>query len=182
MTDQDPIAGRSPTPDPPAPSTAGGAGSAHSDPTADLERWMVGHADGYTPEALDAAAMAAGWTPDDVRNARKRAHARIRAAEPIEPIKSTARRAVVVAYLAVWVLFGVAFFASPTDTLDFDFVLFAVLTVALGIASAMSFSIIRVARPDAERRGRALVLLLAIPVVLLLGVAGLCLPTIRVAG
>jgi len=143
---------------------------------------MVEQSASFTPEALDRSALAAGYAPGDVTAARGRADARIRSTETLAPIKSTARRAVVVAYLAVWVAFGVAYLVSPPRPFDFEFVLFPVLTMALVITLAMSLGIIRSIRPDAARPTRALVLLLVVPVILLLGVAGLCLPTATVAG
>ncbi len=182
MTAPDPSSGAAPAPSPPAPGPDGTGGSVGPDHVAALARWMVEHAESFTPEALDRSALAAGYTPGDVAAARGRADVRIGSTQALAPIKSTAKRAILVAYLSVWVAFGVAFFVSPTQTLDFDFVLFAVLTVALVITLAMSLSIIRSLRPDAAQPTRALILLLVVPVILLLGVAGLCLPATEISG
>ncbi|HYH91976.1 MAG TPA: hypothetical protein VD763_02365 [Candidatus Saccharimonadales bacterium] len=138
---------------------------------------MVDQASAFTPDALDRSAIEAGYAIEDVAAARARADERIRAVDALQPIKSTAKRAVVVAYLAVWASFGVAYLLNDAGSLDVDFAIFAVLSVALGIAVAMSFSVIRATRPDASRPTRALILLLVFPVILLVGVAGLCLPT-----
>ena len=53
-----------------------------------------------------------------------------------------------------------------------------ILTIALVITFVISLVWIRARRPDPERVGRALAILLVVPVVLLVGVAGLCLPFI----
>ncbi len=182
MTTRDPGSAAAPPPIPPAPGRDRPDGSVGPDHVAELARWLGEHAASFTPEALDRSAIAAGYAPGDVGAARRRADARIRSTQALAPIRSTAKRAVVLAYVAVWVAFGVAFLVSPSQPLDFDSVLFVVLTVALVITLAMSFGIIGSFRPDAARPNRALVLLLVVPVVLLLGVAGLCLPFTRISG
>lgn len=182
MTEHDPSSGAAPAPSPPAPGPAGTDDPAGPDRLAALARWMVEHDASFTPEALDRSAIAAGYRSADVAAARGGADVRIRSTQALAPIRSTAKRAIVVAYVAVWVVFGLAFIATPARTLDFDFVLFAVLTLALLVTLALSLGIIRSIRPDPERPTRALALLLVVPVILLLGVAGLCLPATGVSG
>jgi hypothetical protein len=180
MTDRDRSPAAAPAPSPPVPAPAGAGDPAGADHLTALAQWMVENATSFTPEGLDRAAITAGYPAGDVAVARARATARIHAID-LQPIKATAWRVVAVAYLAVWALFGLAYYLSPPRPLDFEFVVFAVLTVALGVALLLSIGVIRAARPDAERPTRALVLLLVIPVALLLGVAGLCLPTAQIA-
>jgi hypothetical protein len=73
----------------------------------------------------------------------------------------------------VWVLFAIVYL-----TRDFAYgpVLQGVLTISLLITLGISLLWLRWRRPDPSSVGRATAVFLVLPVVLLVGVAGLCLP------
>jgi hypothetical protein len=147
------------------------------DGTAVLARWMVTHAATYTAAALDRSARAAGYPEEQVVKARRRADARIRETEQLGPIRRTARRAVVVAYGAVWLFLAIGLLAGRSgEGLDFTELILVVLSVSMAIALGISFLAIRSGDPDPTRPVRAVILLLALPTVLLVAIAGLCLP------
>lgn len=136
-----------------------------------LAEWIGTEGATHTDAALEAAAVTAGYTPEEFKAAMT-LHLR-RTVEA--PIKTTARLWIVVAYVVVWGLFAIVFLTRPS-TYGAGVVAQIILTITLGIGLALSLVIIRLGHPDPERRSRALVLILAFPVVMLLGVAGLCLP------
>lgn len=162
---------------PPAPRPGSTSDWIRDDPTVRLAWWMVDHRSSYTAEALDRSAQAAGYTVEQVAEARRRADRRIRKTEQLRPIRATARRAVLLAYGVVWLGLAVGILARRSaGGLDLTEIVVVVLTVSLAIALAMSLATIRQADPDPDRPARAAALLLALPMVLLLGIAGLCLP------
>jgi hypothetical protein len=136
-----------------------------------LADWIAAQRGAFTESALERSAVAAGYTSDEFAQAV--AVTEMRSA--LGPIRSTARRAVLAAYGIVWAVFALVFLGQPT-AYGLGSILQLVLTIALGVGLAISLFVMRHGRPDPERRARALALLLAVPVVLLVGVAGLCLP------
>jgi hypothetical protein len=128
-----------------------------------LARYLGSHADRFTPEALRRAAIDAGYTPDEIDQASDRA--RVTAA--VRPIRARAQWIVLGAYALVWLLFV---YAYGTGTLQ------GILTISLLIALGLSLLWLRWRRPDPTTVGRATAVFLALPVILLVGVAGLCLP------
>jgi hypothetical protein len=136
-----------------------------------LARYLGSHAGQFTPEALRQAAIDAGYTPDEIEQAADRA----RRAAAIRPIRARAQWIVLGAYALVWVLF-----ASVYLTRDYSYgmgsVLQGILTISLLIALGLSLLWLRWRRPDPSTVGRATAVFLALPVILLVGVAGLCLP------
>ena len=56
-----------------------------------------------------------------------------------------------------------------------------ILTVSLILGLLLSAAFLRVLHPDPDRAGRALAILLVVPVVVLLGITGLCLPFVGTA-
>lgn len=129
------------------------------------------HADAFTPEALQNAAAGAGYTEGEI----ERAMAEVQRREGIRPIRRRAVVIVIVAYVLVWSLFAVVFL-----TRDFTYgagpVLQFILTCVLIVALIVSTAWLLAVRPDPTRTVRATAILLALPLVLLLGVAGLCVP------
>jgi hypothetical protein len=55
-------------------------------------------------------------------------------------------------------------------------ILQGILTVSLLLGLLVSWLVMRVLHPDPTRLGRALVILLVVPVIVLLAIGGLCLP------
>jgi hypothetical protein len=84
-------------------------------------------------------------------------------------------------------LFAIAYLVRPFPTtgegssIGYGPFLQVILTVSLGIGLGISLLVIRAGHPNPEKRVRAMALLLAIPVVLLIGVAGTCLPFVGAA-
>lgn len=172
MTDEDP----SPVA-PLRPGDSTGDAWAGLDRAAALARWMVEHQRAFTEVALERSARAAGYTDEEIADARTRADARISSEQTLRLVRSSARRVVIAAYVLVWVLFCIGYATQTASSwLDVRFLLVAVLTVALLISLAMSIVINRFVHPDADRPTRAFVLLLAVPAVLLMAVSGICLP------
>jgi hypothetical protein len=136
-----------------------------------LARYLGSHEGQFTPEALRQAAIDAGYTPDEIEQAADR----VRRAAAIRPIRARAQWIVLGAYALVWVLF-----ASVYLTRDYSYgmgsVLQGILTISLLIALGLSLLWLRWRRPDPSTVGRATAVFLALPVILLVGVAGLCLP------
>ena len=139
-----------------------------------LAAWVAAQRGSFNEGALERSAIAAGYTAEEFKAALGSVDAEAARAE-LAPAKSTARWLVLAGYLAVWVAFATVYLGRSTQY-GMGPILQVSLTVALGIALALSFLAIRRGRPDPERRSRAVALLLVVPVILLVGVAGLCLP------
>jgi hypothetical protein len=101
--------------------------------------------------------------------------ARQRERYALQPIRSRARVIVLVAYGLVWLAFAAVFLGRSTGY-GTGPLLQVILSGALVFALLLSLVWIGGHRTDPSRAGRALVALLVVPVVLLVGVAGLCLP------
>jgi hypothetical protein len=136
-----------------------------------LARYLADNAERFTPEALRQAAMDAGYTPDEIEEAL----ARVRAAATVGPIRTRARWIVLGAYAVVWLLFA-SIYLTRSYAYGMGPVLQGVLTVALLIALGLSLLWLRSRRPDPTDLSRALAVFLVVPVILLIGVAGLCVP------
>jgi hypothetical protein len=136
-----------------------------------LARYLASHAERFTPEALRQAALEAGYTPEEIAQASDRADR----AAAVRPIRARAQWIVLGAYALVWVLFAMVYL-----TRDYAYgsgpVLQGILTISLLITLGISLLWLRWRRPDPSTVGRATAVFLALPVVLLVGVAGLCLP------
>jgi len=134
-----------------------------------LSRYMASHAERFTAEALRQAALEAGYTPEEIAAASDR----VDRAAAVRPIRARARWIVLGAYALVWVLFAMVYLAR-----DFAYgpVYQGVLTISLLITLGISLLWLRWRRPDPSTVGRATAVFLALPVMLLVGVAGLCLP------
>jgi hypothetical protein len=137
---------------------------------------MARHRRSFTDEALERSALAAGYSSAEFAEASALLDVREATRAALEPVKSTARRSVLAAYGVVWLLFALAYLGPAAAQRSFGPTLQLILTISLGVALAISLVIVGRGRPDPERRSRAVALLLAVPVILLLGVAGLCLP------
>jgi hypothetical protein len=138
-----------------------------------LADWIVAQRESFTDIALEGAARTAGFTSDDFARAKVLADNR----PGLKPIKTLARRLVLGAYGLVWLAFAVVFLGQvSTNPYVTGWFLLVILSISLGIALAMSLVFITLGRPDPERRSRAIAILLAIPIVLLVGVAGTCVP------
>jgi predicted small integral membrane protein len=129
----------------------------------------------FTEEALVEAARAQGYPEDVVEEARLRA----RANEASAPIRHRARRWIQAAYLVTFAVLTIGMLASEyAQRSSSSYIGTAVLAVTLGIALFVSLAWLR-------RRGGGtvgdrpvgMVILLSVPIVLLVAVAGLCVAT-----
>jgi hypothetical protein len=165
------------------------SGSSPSDEPTDVSSWIAGrgnriealgeyffaHGDRFTPEALRRAAADAGFSPEEIEAAADRATARQRTDDVARPLRRQARWIVIGAYGIVWVLFAAVYLTQPV-LYNAGLFFQGVLTVALLIALALSLAWLRRRRPDPGNAWRAMVVFLVVPVILLIGIAGLCLP------
>ena len=144
-----------------------------------LADWIVAQRASFTDAALERSATADGYTHEDFVAAASVADARMAERAALVPIRSTATMVVLFAYAIVWALFAVPYLLLAGSTLGAGPILQSILTVALGITLAISLIIVRNGRPDPSRVPRAMIILLVGPVVMLVGVAGSCLPFVR---
>ena len=139
-----------------------------------LATWMQPIRSRFTDAALERSAIAGGFTAEEVREAVALADIRQRGDEAMIPVRSTATRIVLGAYGLVWVLFAIPYLLRPTN--GSGPLLQGILTFSLLLGLLLSFLIMRAVHPDPTRVRRALTILLVMPVIVLLGISGLCLP------
>jgi len=142
-----------------------------------LSEYFAKGADQYTPEALRRAARESGFSPDEIEQAYARAEERRRAEELARPIRRRARWIVLAAYGLVLAVFAVPFLTVPSRY-GVGQVALVVLAIVLGISLLISRSWINRRRPSADQTERALLTMLAVPFVLLVAVAGLCVASV----
>lgn len=137
-----------------------------------LARYLAANRDAFTPEALRQAAVDAGYTAAEIEAATQLT----RDQAAIRPIRGRARWIVVAAYVAVWVLFATQYLVRGSA---YGGSYQAILTGALIVGLAISVAWLSWRKPDPTRVGRAMVVFLVVPVVLLVGIAGACLPFVQ---
>jgi hypothetical protein len=142
-----------------------------------LTDWVARQRGSFTDAALERTALTTGYTHEEFITATKLADARLSENAAIKPIRSRARIFVLAAYAVVWGLFAIPYLLGSST---YGPGLQTILTISLGIGLGLSLVVIHLAHPDPERRTRAMALFLAVPVILLLGVAGSCLPFVTV--
>jgi hypothetical protein len=142
------------------------------DRIASLSEYFVANADRYVPGALRQAASDAGFNPGEIEEAYSRAATRHRD-ELSRPIRSRARWIVIVAYGLVYLAFAIAFLTFR-NRIGGGPIALVFLTIALGIALWISFAWVNRRRPSAAQLPGAMLVMLALPMVLLIAVAGLC--------
>jgi hypothetical protein len=143
-----------------------------------LADWLARQRGSFTDAALERSAIATGYTHEEFVAAVEVADARRAERAALEPIRSNANKFVLGAYAAVWLLFAIPYLLSPNSSGP---TLQLILTIALGTCLAISLAIVNLGRPNPKQVGRATVILLVVPVLLLLGVAGTCLPFVGTA-
>jgi hypothetical protein len=129
----------------------------------------------FTVDALRESAREAGYTPEEIDTALRLANERL----AIRPIRGRARWIVLAAYLAVWALFATQYLRPQTSSYGFGGAYQAILTGALFVGFLISVGWLAWRKPDPTRVARAMVIFLVVPVVLLVGIAGACLPFVR---
>jgi hypothetical protein len=149
---------------------------------ADLKHWIKRHRSTYTDTALGESAVSVGYTRAEFDGALAlvdadlaRAEADRQRREAVKPVRDVTRRVILISYGLVWLLFAVAYLTNET-LYGAGQVAQGILTVALGISLIASWDWTRRRRPDPANLGRAFIVLLSLPMVLLLVVGGLCFP------
>jgi len=144
----------------------------------ELENYLWSNRDRFTAEALAHAARSAGYTDEEIGAAANNVERR----RVVEPVKARARRYVVTGYAITFLVFAVAFL-RPSNT-QAAYYYRGSGPIALGILGSMLVITLLLAlawvggqHPRAERAEAALGVMLAVPFVLLILVAGLCVAT-----
>ncbi len=137
--------------------------------------WMQALRSSYTDAVLERSALAGGFTAEEIQQARLLADARERQHEAIGPVRSRAKKIVLLAYGVVWLLFAIPYLLRESSY-GFGPILQGVLTVSLLLGLLVSWLVMRTLHPDPTHVGRALTILVVVPVIVLLGISGLCLP------
>ena len=168
-----------PPPTQPPTGSPGWAG-ATEDRVDRLSAYFVEQGDRYTVEALRTAAADAGFTPEEIEAAAALVATRRQNAEAARPLRTRARWIVLVAYGLVYAALAVALLQAPNlDNYGMGEFSLIVLTFLLGIALLISIVWVnRRGRSPARLEG-AMLAMLVLPMILLLGVAGLCVATTR---
>ena len=147
-----------------------------NDRVASLSEYFVAGAERYTPEALQRAASESGFTPDEIDEAYRRVLDRQRDEEMARPVRRRSYWIVLAVYGLVYAAFAVVFLENENRE-SFGAVALAILTFMLGVALLISIRWVRGRRPAVEQMQRAMLTMLALPLVLLVSVAGLCVAT-----
>jgi hypothetical protein len=149
------VPGQAPAPDPDRPSEG-------------LRDYFRANRDRFTADALDDAARAAGYGDEMIAAA----HAAIGRGDAATATKARARSAVLVAYLATYVVLVALMLYNDRTHYGQSVISSIVLTVFLGTALVISLDLIGRARAGGSVSLRGLI---AVPLVLLVAVAGVCL-------
>lgn len=147
-----------------------------------LVRYLWEYRDRYTEDALSQAAGEAGFSPEEIAEAAGEVARRRRDEIAARPVKARARRAVLLIYGITFLVFAVLFLRpNPNENVLMrgvvEQVVVVVLAFVLLVALSMAFTFIGSRRPSEERAEEALGVMLAVPVVLLVIVSGLCFAT-----
>jgi len=161
---------------PPSPSETPppAASTSRADQVAALAAYLAANQGRFTDEALEQAALDAGYPKDVLVEARAE-----RAADPAVGIRQRARRWVLAAYGITFVVLVIGMFANPVGrTYGGNVIGAIVLALTLGLALAIALFVVRRSRPSPDATGAMVMTgILAIPVILLVVVAGLCVAT-----
>ena len=159
-----------PLPDPRIVTPTGG----HAERVKTVARYLESNRDRFTEDALVRAARDAGYPDDVLEEARGRARASAAAA----PITQRARRWILIAYLLTFAVLTIGMLASESaQRYGGAYIGTVVLAGTLGLAYLISKAWLRWQGSDVDRSVTGAVVLLSVPVVLLVVVAGSCLAT-----
>jgi hypothetical protein len=146
-----------------------------------LHEYFWSNRDRFTEAALAAAAQTSGYTPDEIAAATASVVKRRADEAAAKPVKARARRYVLAGYAITFLLFAAAFLrpSVPDNRYYSGFgpIALGILGFTMLIALLLGLGWVRSRRPPAERAGGALGVMLAVPFVLLVVVAGLCVAT-----
>jgi hypothetical protein len=159
-----------PSPEPRIVTPTGG----HAERVATVVRYLGTNRDRFTEEALVKAARDAGY-PDDVL---EEARARARASATAAPIRQRARRWILIAYLLTFAVLTVGMLASEySRQYGAAYIGAVVLAGALGLALLVSLGWLRWQGSKVGQSAAGAAVLLSVPAVLLVVIAGSCLAT-----
>jgi hypothetical protein len=140
-----------------------------------LVGWLREHQGSFTRLALERSAASAGYTSDEFEVAWQR----MVVGDPLRPGRRRliiqAALLTIVAYGATWALFATDFLGPSLGYVP-GIGLLQVLTVTLAVALLVSLAWTWSRRPNPEEAVQSMVVLLSLPLVLLVSIAGLCLP------
>lgn len=141
-----------------------------------LHEYFWSNRDRFTEAALVAAAQTSGYTADEIAAATGSVAKRHADETAAKPVKARARRFVLAAYGITFLVFAIAFLRPGTSQAAYvgGGALLLILAVAMLIALSLGLAWVASRHPAAERAEAALGVMLAVPVVLLIVVAGLC--------
>jgi hypothetical protein len=146
----------------------------HAERVSTVARYLETNRDRFTEDALIKAARDRGY-PDDVL---EEARARARAGGTAAPVRQRARRWVLIAYHVTFALLTVGMLASEySRSYGAAYIGSVVLAGTLGIALLVSLGWLRWQGGKVGQSAAGAAVLLSIPVVLLVVVAGSCLAT-----
>ena len=161
---------------PPAPADAPppATSTSRADQVTALAAYLVANRGLFTDEALDQAALDGGYPKDVLAEARARA-----GADPTPAIRQRARRWVLAAYGVTFLLLVLGMFANPAArSYGGNVIGTMILAFSLGLALAIALWVVRRARPSPDVTGATVMTgILAIPILLLVIVAGMCVAT-----
>jgi hypothetical protein len=143
-----------------------------------LAAWIADQRGAHTMEALERSALESGYTKADFDEGVRLAGKAERERQVIKPLRHQARLIVLISYAVIWLLFATQYLLGPEGSSGPG--LQTILTISLLVTVGISLIWIAAVKPDPDRAQRALTILLAVPLVLLIGVAGLCLPFLPV--
>ena len=144
-----------------------------NDRVASLSEYFLAGAERYTPEALRQAASEAGYGSAEIEEAYGLATKRQRDEEVFGPIRTRAYRIVLAAYGLLLVAFAVPLLTVPS-AFNWSHAALLILAIMLGISLLISRTWIRSRHRSADEVEGALLTLLAVPIVLLIAIGGLC--------
>jgi len=146
-----------------------------------LHEYFWSNRDRFTEAALAAAAQSSGYTPDEIATAIASVVRRRADEAAARPVKARARRYVLAAYGITFVVFAFALLrpTAPDNSYyrGFGPVALGILGFTMLVALLLGLAWVGGRRPSAERAEGALGVMLAVPFVLLVVVAGLCVVT-----
>ena len=141
-----------------------------------LHEYLWSNRDGFTEAALAAAAQAAGYSTEEITTAAAGVAKRRLDEAAAKPVKARARWYIFAAYGIVFVAFAIVFLQPAASRAMFvgGGVLLGILAVAMLIALWLGLAWVASRHPAEEGAKAALGVMLAVPFVLLIVVAGLC--------
>ena len=143
-----------------------------------LHQYLWSNRDRFTEAALATAALAAGYSTEEIAAAAAGVAKRRLDEAAVKPVKARARRYVLAAYGITFLAFAIAFLrpAAPSNTYyrGAGPLVLGILAFMLLIALSIGIAWVASRHPAAERAEGALGVMLAVPFVLLIVVAGLC--------